>query len=298
MVLGTFLPLCLNGVIASAAGGMVVAGLVVCCLGLVSSVQSLQLRDTEEREQRIRRRTMYNTTISISLPKSAALGEVKLETTEPLEDPTEHIIVPEQSDVNEDCREDAKMEQPQTEENDEEGPSTFRKVAVCVIAGIFATQLQFAFVFGDKMIALAKDSSQGPGSTPPSGTSAVIWLFAISLGAPVSIIYGIYSNPPEIPLSTIYQCPWYRHALILVTTSIPWVSQIHLYGYSNTYLPSHLAASVAWPILMMITVVVGILWSIALGEWKLASLAAKWKLYQGLGLVTLGVVVIMASMAI
>ncbi len=182
-------------------------------------------------------------------------------------------------------------------DDDSDGPSTMYKVAVCFLAGIFASQLQFAFVFGESLVDLAA-SDDGPGTTPPSGTGAIIWLFAISLGTPASIVYGLYNKSPDISLRRLYQCPWYRHVLILLTTAIPWVSHIHLYGYANTLLPSELGASVAWPVLMMTTVVAGMVWSIALGEWALAADEAKSKLYQGLILVSSGVVVIMVSVAI
>jgi hypothetical protein len=173
---------------------------------------------------------------------------------------------------------------------------TWQKVIVCIVSGIFATQLQFAFVFGQDMIDLAA-ADDGPGRTPSSGTSSVIWLFAISLGAPVSILYGLYKN--QQPLRLLCVCPWYRHVLIILTTSIPWVTHIHLYGYSNTQLPDHLAAAVAWPVLMMTTVIVGLLWSrVILEEWIHASIRATRQLYIGLIIVMLGVITIMCSLAV
>mmetsp|Transcript_25622 Transcript_25622/g.60222 ORF Transcript_25622/g.60222 Transcript_25622/m.60222 type:complete len:170 (-) Transcript_25622:309-818(-) len=168
---------------------------------------------------------------------------------------------------------------------------------VCVLAGIFAAQLQFAFIFGQDLIDMAKEQ-EGPGSTPESGTSAVIWLFAISLGSPVSILYGLYNNPPEIPHNHIWKSPWYRHVLLILTTCLPWVAHIHLYGYSTTLLPDDLAAAIAWPILMMVTVVTGILWSLALGEWRYAQSLARTRLYQGLAAAAVGIAIIMASVAI
>jgi hypothetical protein len=276
MVLGTLLPLCLNGAIATTAGGVVIAGLVVCCAGLAFSVQSLQLRDREEREDRqIRRRAEQADKLAVedSCPK-----------------PETEILPSTAADVGD-------VEKSTEQEDDSDGPSTLYKVALCVTAGIFASSLQFAFVFGNSLMDLAT-SAEGPGSTPSSGTSAVIWLFAISLGTPPSILFGLYNKAPDIPLSRIYQCPWYRHFWILLTTAAPWVAHIHLYGYANTQLPEDLAAGVAWPVLMMTTVVAGMLWSIALGEWSLASTPVKLKLYQGLGLVSAGVIVIMVSVAI
>lgn len=291
MVLGTFLPLCLDGAISTAAGGVVVAGLVICCAGLFFSVQSLQIRDRHERAQRIHRRTQYNMTVSLHKIEDSEI----MTKDQPEDSPADAVSSPD----TESAETPTVRELTTNHNNDDEsdGPSTLYKVAVCFIAGVFASQLQFAFVFGDSLVDLAA-SDEGPGSTPPSGTSAIIWLFAISLGTPASIIYGLYSKSPDVSLSRLYQCPWYRHVVIIVTTSIPWIAHIHLYGYANTYLPSELGASVAWPVLMMTTVVAGMLWSLALEEWAEASGAAKSKLYQGLGLVSSGVVVIMASVAV
>lgn len=256
MVLGTFLPLCLDGAIASPAGGLVVAGLAVCCLGLGWAVQSLQARDCDERKA---------TKESVETSEHSNLENNHQDGTPVHQDITTTTY------------------------------STTYKVAICVVAGIFATQLQFAFVFGQDMIDTASDLDD----VPASGNNAVIWLFALTLGTPASIVYGVYNHPSkEVPWSRLYTCPWYRHLGVLLTTSIPWVSHIHLYGFSTTLLPDDLAASVAWPILMMMTVVTGMLWSIVLGEWTHASARSKRKLYQGLGAVTAGVVLIMSSVSL
>ena len=298
MTLGTFLPLCLEHLLATAAGGVIIAGLVLCCMGLYCSMKSLQTRDLDEQKQKL-----------------------MLENVEQ-PDPVSAADIAQTAGTNETCSSvtnaDGKQDEGLPKENDDQTNieimptvsqaaefskasnqtySTWHKISVCVVAAAFASQLQFAFVFGDPIKSIAS-SDKGPGSTPPSGTSAVIWLFAIPVSAPVSIIYGLYKSPPDIPISTMWRCPWYRHILILLTTSLPWVSQIHLYGYSNTYLPSKLGASIAWPILMMVTVIAGLLWSIILGEWTYASTLARRQLRAGLVLVTLGVATIMASVAL
>lgn len=268
MILGTFLPLCLEGAVATAAGGVVIAGVVLCCVGLAFSVQSLQIRDLDE----IR---ISNSSDQQSKNDDKTVARIGGDS--------------EQKDLAID-----KMACETETDSDKEEYSSFQKVAVCVLAGIFASQLQFAFVFGDDMADLSAANDE----IPPSGTNAVIWLFAISLGAPVSIVYGFCSSPSRIPFSSIWTCPWYRHILLIFTTSIPWVTHIHLYGYANTFLPDDLAASVAWPVLMMMTVISGMLWSIGLGEWKEASPLARSKLYKGLAVATLGVIAIMASVAV
>jgi hypothetical protein len=284
MVLGTFLPLALEGLVLTDVGGVIVGGLVICCVGLYYSMKSLQTRDLDE--QQTKKQTMESNAVSTSLSPGTA------------ETVPQEVIV-EKNSPSGDCETNAQEEGAKVETctNMEETYSTMHKVTVCVIAAIFASQLQFAFVFGQDMIDLAGDDA-GPGATPPSGTAAVIWLFAIPMGAPASIAYGFYSSPPQIPLSTMWRCPWYRHVLIILTTSVPWVAHIHLYGFAVTYLPDDLGASVAWPVLMMMTVVAGFLWSIGLGEWAEASGLARRQLRMGLVIVTIGIGTIMSSVAL
>jgi len=304
-VLGTFLPLCTEKTITTPAGGVVVAGVVICCLGLALGVQSLQIRDNEER---IQRKEATTTTTTNAVPNDDNNNNVTSEDVEKdgvNKKKTTTTEIPSNDDktspsmTGTDMVEKSDDEGDHSDDSDDQSgtTSTFYKVAVCFVAGVLCSQLQFAFVFGDILVDLA-ESEEGPGTTPPSGITAVLWLFAISLGTPASIVYGLYSKSPDCSLSDMYRCPWYRHALILLTTSIPWLTHIHLYGYANTLLPPELGASVLWPVLMMTTVLSGILWSLKLGEWSKASNQAKMKLYQGLILGAIGVGVIMVSVAV
>ena len=296
MVLGTFLPLCTDGAIRTPAGGVVVTGLAVCCSGLIFSVQSLHLRDVHERtQQQLVRRTVFHT--NVSLHKVIPTDEED-EAPSPVVGGDPSTAVPDVGSPDAELPVLDDDDDDETDGNEAVGISTLYKVAVCFLAGVFAAQLQFAFVFGDGLVELA-ESDEGPGSTPPSGTAAIIWLFAISLGTPASVLYGIYSKSPDISLSRLYQCPWYRHVLILLTTTIPWVAHIHLYGLvSNVLLPSDVGSSIAWPLLMMTTVAQGMLLSMLLGEWKNASLRTRKKVRWGLGVAGLGMAVLMASAAV
>jgi hypothetical protein len=173
--------------------------------------------------------------------------------------------------------------------------STFIKIFVCILSGIFCSMLQFAFILGQDLI----DIAESDGRTPVGGSAAIIWLFAISIGAIPSIIYGFYSSPKYIPLKTIWLSPWWRHILLICTTCIPWISHIHIYGLAaNVLLPKAFAASIAWPTIMTTTVAQGMALSLCLGEWKEASNQALSKLRIGLVLSSLGVVLFMASVAV
>lgn len=321
MILGTFLPLLLENVAWTASGIIIIAGLVICSIGLYFSMQSLQTRDLDEKQQKKEQRQLQE-----QQEQQRRLGHTNIHEEQAAdcdEDTGEHRIDHEQEKNEEEFEEGEiiaveatatsdKGQQRQQEADGAEGDdvdnndrhdvsskyTSFQKTVVCVVAGIFATQLQFAFVFGQDMIDIAKSNDGPGGSTPDSGTAAVIWLFAISIGAPVSIVYGFMSSPSHIPLSTIWKCPWWRHILVILTTALPWDAHIHLYGYATTFLPDNLGAAIAWPVLMMITVATGMIWSIGLGEWTQASTKARRQLGLGLSIVVLGILCIMCSAAV
>ena len=290
MILGTLLPMLLEQTMATASGGMILGGIAVCCCGLYCSIKSLQTRDLDE----LQAATTKLEDLSVDDNMGEAISGVQEDVVDEDQNAASKNLVTGTSE--EALPEEAKGDQ--AEINDEQQYSTIQKVAVCLVAAVFGGLLQFAFVLGEEFVDLAGDDSQGPGHTPGSGTAAVIWLLAIPLGAPASILYGMYTCPKHIPLSSIWKCPWYRHVLIVLTTSLPWLTHIHLYGLANTLLPDELSASIAWPILMMTTVTTGIFWSLVLGEWKQASALARRQLRMGLVLVALGVGLIMASVAL
>mmetsp|Transcript_10254 Transcript_10254/g.14808 ORF Transcript_10254/g.14808 Transcript_10254/m.14808 type:complete len:291 (-) Transcript_10254:1614-2486(-) len=290
-MLGTFLPLAYYGGIKSATGGVIMAGLAVVSVGLYFSAASLRIRELD-------------------------FAKAKRQPTEPASDPVvsnideeasnndnEFSDEPQQNEAQENSKGNNNMSITSTSKistersaQDEPEYSVFVKISLCLIAGIFCSMLQFDFIFGQNLIDVAENDS----ATPPGGSAAIIWLFAITVGAIPSIIYGFYSSPKEIPLKTIWMCPWWRHLLLICSTSLPWVAQIHLYGLAaNVFLPKDFAASIAWPTVMTTTVAQGMALSFwCLGEWTTANDEAKCKQVTGLCLTLIGVVLFMVSVAV
>jgi len=136
-----------------------------------------------------------------------------------------------------------------------------------------------------------------PGRTPFGGSAVIIWLLAISIGAPVAIVNGIVSSP--VPLSQSLKAPWWRHVRLIATTSLPWISHIHIYGLCTTaLLPEKVAASIAWPLLMMLTNLWALLLSKILGEWKVASQRTVRTFVLSLGVTIVGLLVLMCSVVV
>jgi len=290
LMLGTFLPLAYYGGIKSATGGVIMAGLAVVSVGLYFSAASLRIRELD-------------------------FAKAKRQPTEPASDPVvsnideeasnndnEFSDEPQQNEAQENSKGNNNMSITSTSKistersaQDEPEYSVFVKISVCLLAGILSSMLQFAFIFGQDLVDIAENDV----TTPLGGSASIIWLFAISIGCIPSICYGFYSSPKEIPLKTIWMCPWWRHLLLICSTSLPWVAQIHLYGLAaNVFLPKDFAASIAWPTIMTTTVAQGMTLSLCLGEWKGASAEALSKLRIGLCLTLIGVILFMVSVAV
>lgn len=259
--LGALLPLILEKAAFTPSGFTILGGLVVCCIGLFFSMRSLQERDRPR--------------------------------TDESEEEVENIDTAGKVETNEETDGDETPEP--TNQTPPSSISTSTKVAICLVAGILATQLQFAFVFGQSIVDLAS-SRNGPGTTTPTGYAAVIWLFAFTTSSPVSILYGLYST--AFPYRNLLSCGIFRHLVIILTTTLPWVGHVHLYGIANTILPEELAAAVSWPVLMMTTVLVAMIWSWVLGEWKEANKSSRRLMFTGLGIVVLGIIVLMTSLVV
>jgi hypothetical protein len=295
MMAGTLLPLILQNLVTTKFGAVILVGLGICSIGLGFSMSSLQIRDADEKKS--------------AAAAAKQCGKIP-ETSKPGGEVGAEVAATSEPDINNNMLEDHQQQNGgggDEQQQQHQGYSTLSKVLLCVISGLFASMLQFAFVYGDPMIQLSASSSSsstsnedGPGSTPQTGTASIVWLFAFTISCPVSIVYGLVSSPKHIPLSTIWKCPWYRHVLLFLTSTLPWVAHIHLYGIANNplLLPPRLAATVSWPVLMMTTVATGMIWSLGLGEWNEASAAAKRQLTISLCTITAGIVMLMASLAV
>jgi hypothetical protein len=320
-VIGTFLPLIIKDTLISAAGGVICVGLAICCGGLWLATKALAMRDRNEREQDIgkeipdTKNTLNADRLDIenvdrelddklrydeSMAAKTSRQEADSVILEPkLKDGSiENMVADNECDNDND---DGHKDQIHLAEVDSVQYPTWKKIGICVATGICASQLQFAFVFGEEITDLALGNENSgkviPGSTPESGGAAIIWLLAISLAAPVAIINGLYSSP--VPLSSAVKTPLSRHLKLIFSTSLPFLAHIHIYGVCATVLlPDNIASSVGWPMLMMVTSGQALVLSVFLGEWKAASKETIRTLKGSILTTVVGIGVLMTSVAV
>lgn len=219
------------------------------------------------------------------------------------------------------------------EEQEPKDNKTFSGVIVAIFGGIFASQLQFSFVFGQPLI----DEAQEQGLTEFWSTQ-MIWLLAFTMGGLVSIAYTIYNISEKRTWTQFVDCTsnqvsakkkminktemlydadvdkddsmaskaidgssismenainghssneninmisndnstengdhdlylmLIKNMLLTLGMAVVWMAHIVIYGYSQS-LMGELGAGIAWPLIMIITVAGGQIWSYLLGEW-------------------------------
>lgn len=323
--IGTFLPLITEKTLISPAGGVICGGLLICCGGLWLSTLALKKRDADEAILAIAKKAKTNRLLDKMNTRSTRCEEILQDNNNNNNESNGNDCESPDKDEGNTKSNNENLENmplrtsrylflrrltasfvksPERKKQEAVDHPTWKKILVCVVTGVTASQLQFAFIFGKEITNLALDidieediSASIPGSTPESGGAAIIWLLAISLGAPVAIINGIYSSP--VPLSTVIRAPWWRHLRVICTTSLPWISHIHIYGVcATTLLPDKVAASIGWPLLMMITQGQAMMLSIWIGEWKKSSAMTIRTLCYSLLASFVGIVVLMSSVAL
>lgn len=147
------------------------------------------------------------------------------------------------------------------------------KISIAFIGGLFASQLQFGFVFGNDII---KEAGKSKYNVSDSYTSLCIWYWAFLIAAIPNVIYCCIMLNRNGTWSRFWRTPGFLSKCTkTLIMSAMWSGHIHLYGFSTEQFGEDLGAALAWPILMSSTVFAGQLCAIMLEEWKEAPAEAK-----------------------
>lgn len=284
-IIGTFLPLITEDNLFTLFGAVICVGLAICCIGLWLATNALGQKDRDEKGVPKTENNVENVKFPLRLEDERVTND-DLEVSK--------------GNSNSDDRDMIQQSAISSSPMQNKEYSTLQKVLICILTGVTAVQLQFAFIFGSPITDLADgkvDDVELPGITPKGGSSAIIWLLAITLGAPPIIIHSLYSS--LVPLSHSLRSPWWRHMRLIGTTSLPWISHIHIYGLTATVLfKKKVAASIAWPLLMMTTSLWALVLSRILGEWKVASPATVKTFAVSVCVTMVGLIVLMVSVVV
>ena len=158
---------------------------------------------------------------------------------------------------------------------------------ICILAGIFSSMLNFAFVFGGEIIQL---SLQAGASTAMSGN--VIWAVGVSCGCIPNAGYCLYllnKNHTWAVFREKATGPGY--ALGAALMGLSWYCGLVVYGMGADSL-GKLGGIVGWPVFMSVAIIAGNAWGFLGGEWKGASRRALTYCLTGIAILCLAIGVI------
>eukprot|EP00238_Polyblepharides_amylifera_P007451 CAMPEP_0196587598 /NCGR_PEP_ID=MMETSP1081-20130531/57998_1 /TAXON_ID=36882 /ORGANISM="Pyramimonas amylifera, Strain CCMP720" /LENGTH=462 /DNA_ID=CAMNT_0041909823 /DNA_START=155 /DNA_END=1543 /DNA_ORIENTATION=- len=187
-----------------------------------------------------------------------------------------------------------------------------RGILLSLVTGVLANMAQFVFVFGDQIVRASEAATQKKDGGSPARANIVgglpaweaampLWLILFTLGGLGHAGCSAYLLTSRDTWRCYHYATWRENlhsCAVCVMMATFFVAHIHLYGYAAAYLGESdnregtprsyetdseapekervLGAAIAWPMLVLVTVVTGQLWSISLGEWHgMTSLARR-----------------------
>jgi len=164
---------------------------------------------------------------------------------------------------------------------------------ICLLSGLFSPMLNYSLDFGQNII----QNFQGLGVGDFASTTAV-WALCLGLGAViVNISICCYFLTVRRNWWIFVTAHRYRRRNLCwsVMMGVIWMIQIYLYGYAVSLMPSTIATSTAWPILMSSTILGANGWGILLHEWDCTS--SRSKFMMGIGIFGLIIALILNAIA-
>ena len=181
-----------------------------------------------------------------------------------------------------------RREQAQAAEASATGHSGFTLgLVICILAGVFSSMLNFAFVFGDE---IRQFSLHAGASTAMSGNA--IWALGISTGFLPNAAYCVYllnkNNTWSIYRQKTGGAAYGSGAALM---GLLWYSGLFTYGVGADALGT-LGGIIGWPVFMSVDIIAGVVWGFVGGEWKGASRAALTYCLTGLAILIFAIGVI------
>jgi L-rhamnose-H+ transport protein len=158
---------------------------------------------------------------------------------------------------------------------------------ICILAGVFSSMLNFAFVFGEEMRQISLSTGT---SSAMSGNG--IWALAVSCGFLPNAAYCIYLLNKNHTWGTFRdKAAGANYALGATLMGAIWYGGLVVYGMGTDTLGT-LGKIVGWPVFMSLDIVTGIVWGFLGSEWKGASRAALGYCLTGIAVLFLAIGVI------
>lgn len=162
---------------------------------------------------------------------------------------------------------------------------------VCIVASIFCPATNFAVFFGQPI----SEAVNALGTVAPYNTGYAQLLPYFIGGFIVNTIYCIYLFVKNKSFKNYYTSGQTKNLLLGISMSIFFIVGMVLYTIALTIYIKDIGAVVGWPLFMAATIMSANVLGLMSGEWKGVNRKAFRKLYAGIALLILAIVLVSIS---
>jgi len=123
--------------------------------------------------------------------------------------------------------------------------------------------------------------------------SDMVWCMFFTMGALINVLYTVYLIRREKSGRLLFSQSGKNWLLILVL-SVMWISSLYIYGIGSAGL-GNIGLIAGWPILVILSILIGNLWGIYRKEWVSATAYSKKMLNIGLIVLLTSVIIVALS---
>jgi L-rhamnose-H+ transport protein len=157
---------------------------------------------------------------------------------------------------------------------------------IAIASGVLSCLPNIGLAYGTTTIRAARDL----GASPAFAGDAV-WLIFFTCGGIVNAIYCCWLINRRKSVRSLYARGCISNWLWCLAMGAMWIGSFYLYGIGAAELGGS-GATIGWPVLVSVSIAVGVLCGLGKGEWNGAPAQARRLLWAGLALIVLAVLVI------
>ena len=173
------------------------------------------------------------------------------------------------------------------------GPTGFSSgLLIAVAAGLLCCLPNLGMAFGASAVGAA--TALG---APPGSANNVVWCIFFTVGGLVNLTYCVLRMMQRGNTKKLIAPEVLRNSSLAAGMALMWMGSFYLYGLGASKMGLW-GAIIGWPVLISVSIGVGIAWGLWKGEWKHAPGSARRILVGGLVLILTAVLTLAMSNAV
>jgi len=162
-------------------------------------------------------------------------------------------------------------------------------LAVAILAGILSCLPNVGVAFGRNVVSAAESLG-----VSPAASGNTVWALLFTFGFVANVTYCLYLIITRKTLAQYWNPETPRNLGLSALMALMWIGSFYLYGAGAARL-GRWGVVVGWPLFISLSIIVGNLWGLWLGEWRGAPAAARRRLNLGLLILIVAVITVALS---